>query len=220
MNCRKLAVKILGRVLNEGAYSNIVLAKELNEAELNDKDKALLTEIVYGVLRRKKTLDIIISNFVKDLKLMNKDILNILRVAIYQMNFLDKIPSYAACNEAVEEAKEISENDSKLVNGILRNFTKNPDDIEVVGNKIDEYAYKFSFEPWMIRLLIKQYGENVSKKIMSGLNSIPQVSVRVNELKADYDEVFEKLEELEYEVEEGVICPEAICIKGGKIYRK
>lgn len=216
MDCRKLAIKILGRVLNEGAYSNIVLSKELNEVELNEKDKALLTEIVYGVLRRKKTLDIIISNFVKDIKLMDRNILNILRVAIYQMNFLDKIPSYAACNEAVEEAKEISENDSKLVNGILRNFTKNPDDIEVPGNKIDEYAYKFSFEPWMIRLLIKQYGEALSKKIMSGLNTIPQVSVRINELKADYDEVFEELEALEYDVEEGAVCPEAICIKGGK----
>jgi len=216
MNCRKLAVKILGRVLNEGAYSNIILSKELNEVELNDKDKALLTELVYGVLRRKKTLDIIISNFVKDIKLMNKDTLNILRVAIYQMNFLDKIPSYAACNEAVEEAKEISEGDSKLVNGILRNFTKNPDDIEVQGNKIDEYAYKFSFEPWMIRLLIKQYGEDISKKIMSGLNQIPQVSVRVNEIKSDYDSVFEQLEELEYEIEEGSVCPEAISIKGGK----
>jgi 16S rRNA (cytosine967-C5)-methyltransferase len=216
MNCRKLAVKILGRVLNEGAYSNIILSKELNEVELNEKDKALLTEIVYGVLRRKKTLDIIISNFVKDIKLMNKDTLNILRVAVYQMNFLDKIPSYAACNEAVEEAKEISENDSKLVNGILRSFTKNPDDIEVQGNKIDEYAYKFSFEPWMIRLLIKQYDENLSKKIMSGLNIIPQVSVRVNGIKADYDEVFEKLEELGYEIEEGAVCPEAISIKGGK----
>ena len=216
MNCRKLAVKILDRVLNEGAYSNIILSKELNEAELNDKDKALLTELVYGVLRRRKTLDIIISNFIKDIKLMNKDTLNILRVAIYQMNFLDKIPSYAACNEAVEEAKEISEGDSKLVNGILRNFTKNPDDIEVQGNKIDEYAYKFSFEPWMIRLLIKQYGEDISKKIMSGLNTIPQVSVRVNEIKSDYDEAFEKLEALEYEIEEGVVCPEAISIKGGK----
>jgi 16S rRNA (cytosine967-C5)-methyltransferase len=106
MNCRELAVKILDRVLNEGAYSNIVLSKELNESELSDKDKALLTEIVYGVLRRKKTLDIIISNFVKDIKLMGKDTVNILRVAIYQMNFLDKIPSYAACNEAVEEAKK------------------------------------------------------------------------------------------------------------------
>lgn len=216
MNCRKLAVKILDRVLNEGAYSNIILSKELNESELSDKDKALLTEIVYGVLRRRKTLDIIISNFVKDIKLMNNDTLNILRVAIYQMNFLDKIPSYAACNEAVEEAKEISEGDSKLVNGILRNFTKNPDDIEVPGNKIDEYAYKFSFEPWMIRLLIKQYGENLSKKIMSGLNQIPLVSVRVNEIKSDYDEAFEELESIGYEIEEGVVCPEAISIKGGK----
>ena len=140
MNCRKLAVKILNRVLNEGAYSNIILSKELNEVELNDKDKALLTEIVYGVLRRKKTLDIIIGNFVKDIKLMDKNTLNILRVAVYQMNFLDKIPSYAACNEAVEEAKEVSESDAKLVNGILRSFTKNPDDINVPGNKIDEYA--------------------------------------------------------------------------------
>lgn len=216
MNCRKLAVKILNRVLNEGAYSNIILSKELNEAELNDKDKALLTEIVYGVLRRKKTLDVIIANFVKDIKLMDKNILNILRVAIYQMNFLDKIPTYAACNEAVEEAKDISESDSKLVNGILRSFTKNPDDINVPGNKIDEYAYKFSFEPWMIRLLIKQYGENVAKKIMSGLNTVPKISIRVNELNSDYDEVYEKLEEMEYEISEGVICPEAINIKGGK----
>ena len=216
MNCRKLAVKILNRVLDEGAYSNLILSNELNECDLSDKDKALLTELVYGVLRRKKTLDIIISNFVKDIKLMDKTILNILRVAIYQMNFLDKVPAYAACNEAVEEAKEISENDSKLVNGILRNFSKNPDDIEVQGNKIDEYAYKFSFEPWMIRLLFKQYGEQQGKKIMSGLNYVPKVSVRVNALKADYDEVFEELEKMEYEIEEGVVCPEAICIKGGK----
>lgn len=216
MNCRKLAVKILNRVLNEGAYSNIILSKELNEVELNDKDKALLTEIVYGVLRRRRTLDVIIANFVKDIKLMDKNILNILRVAIYQMNFLDKIPTYAACNEAVEEAKEVSESDSKLVNGILRSFTKNPDDINVPGNKIDEYAYKFSFEPWMIRLLIKQYGENSAKKIMSGLNNVPKVSIRVNELNSDYDEVYDKLEKMEYEVSEGVICPEAINIKGGK----
>jgi len=171
---------------------------------------------VYGVLRRKKTLDVIISNFVKDIKLMDKTTLNILRVAIYQMNFLDKVPAYAACNEAVEGAKEVSEGDSKLVNGILRNFTKNPDDIDVPGNKIDEYAYKFSFEPWMIRLLFKQYGEQQGKKIMSGLNYIPKVSVRVNALKADYDEVFEELEEMGYEIEEGSVCPDAICIKGGK----
>ena len=216
MNCRELALKILNRILNERAYSNLVLSSELNECELSDVDKALITEIVYGVLRRKKTLDIIISNFVKDIKLMDKSVINILRIAIYQMNFLDKVPAYAACNEAVEEAKKVSENDSKLVNGILRSFTKNPDDIEVKGNKIDEYAYKFSFEPWMIRLLFKQYGEAQGKKIMAGLNCTPKVSVRVNSIKSDYDEVYDALEEMGYDVEEGSVCPEAVIIKGGK----
>ena len=216
MNCRELSVKILNRIINEGAYSNLVLNTELNESDLSDADKALTTEIVYGVLRRKKTLDIIISNFVKDIKLMDKTVINILRSAIYQMNFLDKVPSYAACNEAVEIAKTVSENDSKLVNGILRNFTKNPDDIEVKGNKIDEYSYKFSFEPWMIRLLFKQYGEEMGKKIMAGLNNIPKMSVRVNSLNADYDDIYENLEEMGYDVEEGCVCPEAIVIKGGK----
>ncbi len=216
MNCRELAVKILNRIINEGAYSNLVLNTELSECDLSEADKGLTTEIVYGVLRRKKTIDIIISNFVKDIKIMDKTIINIIRVAIYQMNFLDKIPSYAACNEAVESAKNISESDAKLVNGILRSFTKNPDDIEVKGNKIDEYSYKFSFEPWMIRLLFKQYGEETGKKIMSGLNVIPKISVRVNSLNADYDEVYDALEEMGYEIEEGSVCPEAIIIKRGK----
>ncbi|AOR23229.1 16S rRNA (cytosine(967)-C(5))-methyltransferase RsmB [Clostridium taeniosporum] len=215
MNCRNLAVKILKRVIDEGAYSNIILSNELNEANLDERDRALLTELVYGVLRRKKTLDLTIANFVRDIKVMDKEVLNILRVAIYQMTFLDKVPTYAACNEAVEEAKQVSEEASKLVNGILRNFSKDPDDITINGNKINEYAYKFSFEPWMIRLLIKQYGEDVAKKIMAGLNQIPQTTVRVNDTKDDYDQVFEKLEEMEYCVEEGFICPEAILIKGG-----
>ncbi|GAA0078004.1 16S rRNA (cytosine(967)-C(5))-methyltransferase RsmB [Clostridium sp. CTA-5] len=215
MNCRNLAVKILKRVINEGAYSNIVISKELSNSDLSEKDKALLTEIVYGVLRRKKTLDIIISNFVKDIKIMDNDVLNILRVAIYQMAFLDKIPSYAACNEAVDDAKNISEDASKLVNGILRNYTKNPDDIKVEGNKIDEYAYKFSFEPWMIRLLIKQYGEEVGKRILAGLNQTPKISVRVNDIKCNYDDVYDELDEMGYCIEEGFVCPEAISIKGG-----
>ncbi|WP_252230354.1 16S rRNA (cytosine(967)-C(5))-methyltransferase RsmB [Clostridium sp. ZBS15] len=215
MNCRNLAVKILKRVIDEGAYSNIILSNELNEANLEERDKALLTEIVYGVLRRKKTLDLIIANFVRDIKLMDHEVLNILRVAIYQMTFLDKVPTYAACNEAVDEAKKISPEAGKLVNGILRNFSKDPDDITISGNKINEYAYKFSFEPWMIRLLIKQYGEDLAKKIMVGLNQIPQTTVRVNDTKCEYDEVFEKLEEMEYCVEEGFMCPEAILIKGG-----
>ena len=217
MNCRKVAINILERIINEGAYSNIILSNELNNSDLSDKDKALVTEIVYGTLRRLKTIDTIIASFVKDISIMDKKILNILRVAVYQMNYLDKIPEYAACNEAVEEAKEISDKDSKLVNGILRNFVKKEGKFDIVfRNKIDEIAFDLSFEPWMVRMFIKQYGEHEALEILEGLNNTPKMTVRVNSIKGDYEEVYEELEEAGYNIEEGCICPEAISIKGGK----
>lgn len=217
MNSRELVINILDKVLEKGAYSNIALSNELNNSDLNDKDKALATEIVYGTIRRLKTLDMIIASFVKDMSVMDKRILNILRVAIYQMQFLDKVPSYAACNEAVELAKNVSEKDSKLVNGILRNYSQKDGIINIEFiNKIDEMAYEFSFEPWMIRLFIKQYGEAETLRILHGLNCTPKLTVRVNNLKAEYENVYDELEELGYDVEEGFICPEAISIKGGK----
>ncbi len=216
MNSRSIALKVLNRVFNEGAYSNLVLSNELNNSDLNDKDKALVTEIVYGTIRRKRSLDILIESFVRDISIMDKRILNILRMALYQLKFLDKVPSYAACNEAVEEAKKISEKSGKLVNGILRTYGKKGESNLKFKNRIYELAYIYSFEPWLIRLFIKQYGEEETIKILKGLNITPKVTVRVNSLKGNFDEVFEELEESDYNVEEGDICPEAIFIKGGK----
>lgn len=216
MNSREVALNIVNRVLNEGAYSNIVLSKELNASDLSDKDKALVTELVYGTLRRKNTLDTIISNFVKDISVMDNEVLNILRIAIYQMHFLDKVPEFAACNEAVELAKKLSVQESKLVNGILRSYTKNPDEIDINGGVVDKLAYQYSFEPWFIRMIYKQYGEEIGRKVLQGLNQTPKVTVRVNTLKVDFDEVYDKLEEMEYDVEEGYVCPEAVIIKGGR----
>ena len=191
MNSRSIALKVLNRVFNEGAYSNLVLSHELNNSTLNDKDKALVTEIVYGTIRRKRTLDTLISSFVRDIKIMDKRVLNILRIAFYQLKFLDKVPSYAACNEAGESSLKFQNNIYKL-------------------------AYEYSFEPWLIRLFISQYGEEKAIKILEGLNYTPKVTVRVNSLKGDFDEVFEELEKSGYNVEEGFIAPEAISITGGK----
>jgi 16S rRNA (cytosine967-C5)-methyltransferase len=216
MNSREVALNIVNRVLTEGAYSNIVLSKELNESDLSDKDKALVTELVYGTLRRKNTLDTIISNFVKDISVMDNEVLNILRIAIYQMHFLDKVPEFAACNEAVELAKKLSVQDSKLVNGILRSYTKNPDEIDINGGIVDKLAYQYSFEPWFIRMIYKQYGEENGRKVLQGLNQTPKITVRVNTAKADFDEVYDRLEEMEYDIEEGYVCPEAVIIKGGR----
>ena len=215
MNSREVALNIINRVLNEGAYSNIVLSAELNESDLNEKDRGLVTELVYGTIRRRNTLDMIISNYVKHIKLMDKEVLNILRMAIYQMHFLDKVPDFAACNEAVELAKKVSLENSKLVNGILRSYTKDPDNIQIKDGMLDKLVYQYSFEPWFIRMIYKQYGEEIGRKILAGLNETPKVTVRVNSAKTDFDEVYEKLEEAGYDIEEGYVCPEAIIIRGG-----
>lgn len=74
MNSRHIARKTIQRVLTEGAYSNIVLSNELNDSDLSDQDKSLVTEIVYGTLRRKKTIDVIIANFVRDMTQMDDEI--------------------------------------------------------------------------------------------------------------------------------------------------
>lgn len=221
MKAREIAVKVLERVLYQGAYSNIVLNKFLEESDLSQKDRGLTTELVYGTLRRKKSIDMIISSFVKDISLMDKNTLNIIRLAIYQMRYLDKVPSYAACNEAVEIAKQVSEQDSKLVNGILRNFASKDGTYDIeFRNKIDQIAYEFSFEPWLIRMFIKQYGEKQTIDILKGLNYTPELTVRVNNLKDNYEDVYEKLEELGYTIEDGSVCPEAIYIDSGSSITK
>jgi 16S rRNA (cytosine967-C5)-methyltransferase len=138
-------------------------------------------------------------------------------MTIYQLHFLDKVPEYAAVNEAVNMTKNISQGAAKLVNGILRNYLRSKDNLGIVFfDYMDELCYKYSFERWMVKLLINQYGEKRIEQILEGLNKVPSVTARVNTVLSDYDSVWNKLKELNYDIEEGFICPEAIKIIKGK----
>lgn len=217
-NARRTAVKVLGEVLQKGAFSNIVLGRELNKSNLNDKDRALATEIVYGTLKYKYTIDVILSYYIKsDLEKMDGDILNILRISLYQMIYLDKIPEFAVVNEAVELAKRNSIKGSRLVNGVLRNYLRN-NDIDYCREKsnIEQLCFKYSFPKWIVSLFVSQYGIEDAERILSGLNMVPLVTVRVNNLKTDYEDAWRMLEDNGYDIEEGKICPEAIMITKGR----
>jgi 16S rRNA (cytosine967-C5)-methyltransferase len=218
MNSRNIAVEVLNAVLNKGAYSNIVLRKALNESQLNEKDKALLTELVYGTIKCKYTIDSILKLFLKNpFNKMDASILNLLRISIYQMKYLDKVPDYATVNEAVNISKKISIGASKLVNAVLRNYLRNKDEISLkYENEIGRLSLEYSFEPWMVKLFVKQLGEEKGELVLKGLNSTPDVTVRVNRLKSQYKEVYEKLEEMDYKVEEGYLSKDAIKISKGK----
>ena len=104
MNARKIIVEILDNVLLNGAYSNIEINKQFASNDIDPKDKGLITEVVYGTIKYKKMIDIILSNFVADIGKIDESVVNILRSAIYQMKFLDRVPPYAIVNEAVNVA--------------------------------------------------------------------------------------------------------------------
>lgn len=218
-NARKITVDILNNILTKNAFSNIELGKQLNRSKLNEKDKALVTEMVYGTIKYKYTIDKILTSFLKNgVDSVESFILNLLRMTVYQIKYLDKIPDFAAVDEAVNIAKKYrSIGSSKLANGVLRNYIRNkdekPKDLEDTINRL---CYEYSFEPWMVKLLMEQYGENDAIRILNGLNKIPNVTIRVNNLKIKFDEAFQKLCELGYNIEKGYVCAEAIRIEKGK----
>ncbi|WP_346920385.1 16S rRNA (cytosine(967)-C(5))-methyltransferase RsmB [Clostridium sp. UBA7339] len=219
IGAREVAINTVMQVFENKAYSNIVLNNNLSQCNLGDKDKALATELVYGTIKYRYAIDKILKTFLeKKFDKTDKYILNLLRVCIYQLRYLDKIPEFAAVNEGVNLAKaNVSVGASKLVNGVLRSYLRNKNKDYYNKENINErLAFSYSFPQWMVKLFIEQYGEVVGEKILDGLNKRPAVTVRVNSTKGDFEQVFHELEKNAYNVEEGSICPEAIRIVRGK----
>jgi len=224
MNSRELATQIVDNILNNGAFSNVILSQELNKSNLEDKDKALVTEIVYGTVKYKYTIDKILIHFLENgFDRLEPQILNILRTAIYQLRYLDKVPEFAAVNEAVNLAKDlVNIGASKLVNGVLRNYLRNSDDSKYykAENPVEVLCFTYSFPKWMVELFIYQYGMETTEKILIGLNNVPEVTVRVNNLKISYEDAFKELTELGYNLKKGYVSPEAIKITKGRSIEK
>ena len=193
-NARYLSTVILDEVLNNGAYSNITLKKYLGSSNLKENDKSLVTEIVYGTLKYKLSIDNIIFNFVR--KVDERDISTIiLRSSIYQLKYLDRIPDYAVLNESVELSKYLCKNKSKFINGVLRNYLRNKDDIKLKKNTLQD---EYSFATWMIKLIKKNY-PNKYIDIMDKLNKRAETCYRINSLKISKSEFINKFKELEVE---------------------
>ena len=102
---RGQALEILEEVFQEGAYSNIALNAHLSKSYLTDKDKALVTEIVYGTVARKITLEWILAHVIEDRDKLEPWVYDLLLLSLYQLNYLDKIPAHAVVNDAVSIAK-------------------------------------------------------------------------------------------------------------------
>ena len=204
---REIALKTLYKIDKEGAYSNIALNEilEKNRKCLNEKDIGLISEIVYGVTTWKLTIDEIIKKYSKiKLKKISPWILNNLRMGIYQIIFLDRIPKSAAVNEAVNLAKRYGNKGSfGFTNAVLRKVSK--DDYEEFSNIKDDkerLSKKYSMPIWIIECLMKEKMpiEKI-EEICKYSNEKPKLTIRVNKLKTTPEILKEKLENKKIKVE-------------------
>src|SRR5512139_3333848 len=150
---RGTAIKVLNRVERTDSYLEKVLDSEIRSSELTDLDKGLLNEIAHGVLRWQSRLDWVLNGFSHgNFSKAETNVKNALRVALYQILFLDRIPHSAAVNEAVEFVKRIrGEKPAGLVNAVLRNILRNLDGIrypDPADDQLQHLSVYLSHPPW------------------------------------------------------------------------
>ena len=181
---RGQALEVLEEVFQEGAYSNIALNAHLSKSHLTDKDKALVTEIVYGTVARKITLEWILAHVIEDRDKLETWVYDLLLLSLYQLAYLDKIPAHAVVNDAVSIAKNRGNKKGaeKLVNAVLRKLSSQPlPDPSQIKRVNKRYSVQYSLPVWLVKKLIDQYGEDRALAIFQSLFVRNKASVRVTD---------------------------------------
>ena len=214
---RETAIKVLHEVHSNGAYANVALVQALRRAALNDADRRFVTELVYGTVKAGDTLDWMLQRYVnRPLSKMPPMIQEILRLGLYQIFFLDKVPASAACNEAVELTKRYGHAGTRgFVNAVLRTAVREPEKAafpKAKGQEAQYLALSGQHPLWLVKKWIAAFGYEEAEKLCAFDNSVPVLSVRTNTLKTDRESLLRTLADEGVEASasdwapEGIIC--------------
>jgi 16S rRNA (cytosine967-C5)-methyltransferase len=218
-SAREAALDMLLRVEREDAYSNIELNRTLGSAGLSRADAALATELVYGTIQRRLTLDYWLARFVaRGLDKLQPWVLMLLRMSLYQLVYLDRIPPHAAVGEAVKIAKKRGHPGVvSLVNGVLRSLAGCRGELELPDDPdpVRRLSLKHSFPEWMAARWIETYGEETAEAVMAALNERPRACIRVNRLRGGRRSVLERLKAEGFDAKPSLLSPAGIVIRRG-----
>lgn len=196
-NPRKLCLNILLNIEKNASYINIELDNALNNADLSSVDKRFVTELVHGVTKWKIYLDYVIFLYsgIKRTK-MSDVCLNVLRLGVYQILFLDKIPDSAAVNESVKLVKKNpNPKIAGFVNGLLRTVIRNRDGIELPKDKKEYLSVKYSYPLELTDILADTLGYDECERFMEAQSRRASVYLRCNTTKTSADTLIESLKE-------------------------
>lgn len=218
-NVREIALNLLEKIEKAQSYSNLLLNDAIQKNRLPKKDTGLLTELTYGTLQRKLTLDFYLQPFLKKGMKIESWVRQLLRLSLYQMVYLDRIPDRAAIHEAVEIAKKRGHRGiAGFVNGVLRNIQRNGlPSLDKIKDPYEKLAIETSHPLWLVKRWAGQFGFEKTKK-MCEMNLIaPLQTARVNLTKISRNEAVHKLQAEGCQVEESVLIPEGLKVLEGNV---
>ena len=212
---RALALDILNKGESAEQYSNLALDTALKRNACDDADRGLLTALVYGVLERRLTLDYQISRLAnrsgEPIELSTR---NLLRMGLYQLAYLDRIPDHAAVYETVSLANKRTKG---FVNAILRAFLRENKQIclpDVSREPIAYLSVAYSFSPAICELFVASYGFARTEQMLAAFCQKPAMHLRVNTLRTTREELFRRLREQGHEANETCESPVGIALPG------
>ena len=209
---RRAAFDILHQVAEQQAYASVRVAA-LSESDLSREDRALAQEIILGVLRWQRALDHFLERYSeRSIDRLDLRVLIALRMGLYQLRYLDRVPQSAAVNESVNLVKRARVTSAAgLVNAVLRKAARNSADLvsQSISDPLEQASIELSHPKWMLERWRATLGENDTKQLALANNTPPTTAFRVNPLRATVQQVLADLER------EGVITRESRIAQGG-----
>ncbi len=220
VSARRAAADILANIDAKGSYGNLELKKYLGSFSLSPLDRGLATELVYGVLRYRLTLDWALGLFLKKDPGGLKPLLRaVLRSGAYQILFLDKIPAAAACSESVRLVKASRFSGfAGLVNAVLRNLARRRDNLPWPPAEGDPEAYlsiTYSHPPWMVKRWLGRFSLKEAEGLLRANNTPTPLTFRVQTLRVEGGELKERLAREGFDTRPGLL-PETLRVVAGR----
>src|SRR3954447_3380041 len=183
---RACAYAVIRRVFEQEAWADRALHGEARRVRLDARDLALATQLSYGTVQRVATLDHVIERLAgRPPARLDRPVLAALRLGLFQLTFLDRVPAHAAVGESVELAKRDAPRGAGLVNAVLRRAVKEarPLVAALPDTTASQAALVHSHPEWIAELWVETFGAETARPLMAADNEPAENSVRINTLK-------------------------------------
>jgi 16S rRNA (cytosine967-C5)-methyltransferase len=217
------ALGVLVRVERDRAFADLALGAALERATLDPRDAALAGELVYGTLRWRRYLDWrLLPHSARPLPALDPWVRALLRLTAYQVLMLDRIPAFAAVDEAVSLARHKGKGrgPADYVNAVLRSLTRSPAPPPLPADPVEALGIRLSFPDWIAGRWIGRFGAEEAEALMAALNQRPPATIRTNLLRTSREDLVRRLRDQELaEARPTALVPEGLSVERGAVSR-